>query len=172
MRRARRVKQRRWRRRGGGRRTNWPDPIPDACPAPHSPDSIAKPHSRPPPTPPQNAAPGRAILENLEQARADRDEAEAQYRKAVLSALSDAETSLTRFGNQRKNLASSVQSRNGARQSAAYAAQRFSRGAVPLTTSLDAERAALAADQSVLEATGELDRAFIALQKSIGLGWE
>ena len=108
----------------------------------------------------------------VEQARADRDEAEAQYRKAVLSALSDAETSLTRFGNQRKNLASSVQSRNGARQSAAYAAQRFSRGAVPLTTSLDAERAALAADQSVLEATGELDRAFIALQKSIGLGWE
>jgi NodT family efflux transporter outer membrane factor (OMF) lipoprotein len=108
----------------------------------------------------------------VEQARADRDEAEAQYRKAVLSALSDAETSLTRFGNQRKNLASSVQSRNGARQSAAYAAQRFSRGAVPLTTSLEAERAALAADQSVLEATGELDRAFIALQKSIGLGWE
>ena len=107
----------------------------------------------------------------VEQARADRDEAEAQYRKAVLGALSDAETSLTRFGNQRRNLFSSVASRNGARQSATYAGQRYAQGAIPLTTSIDAERAALAADQSVLEATGELDRAFIALQKAMGLGW-
>lgn len=38
------------------------------------------------------------------------------------------------------------------------------RGAIPLTTSIDAERAALAADQSVLEATGELDRAFSRLR--------
>ena len=44
--------------------------------------------------------------------------------------------------------------------------ERRARGA-----ELDAERAALAADQSVLEATGELDRAFIALQKAMGLGW-
>jgi NodT family efflux transporter outer membrane factor (OMF) lipoprotein len=108
----------------------------------------------------------------VEQGRADRDEAEAQYRKTVLASLSDAETSLTRFGNQRKTLASSVQSRKGARQSAFYAAQRFRHGAVPQTSSLDAERAALSADQAVLEATGELDRAFIALQKSIGLGWD
>jgi outer membrane protein TolC len=81
-------------------------------------------------------------------------------------------SSLTRFGNQRKTLASSLQSRKGARQSALYAAQRFRHGAVPQTSSLDAERAALSADQAVLEATGELDRAFIALQKSIGLGWD
>ena len=107
----------------------------------------------------------------MEQARADRDEAEAQYRKAVLGALSDAETSLTRFGNQRRNLVSSIASRDGARQSAIYAEQRYEQGAIPLTTSIDAERAALAADQSVLEATGELDRAFIALQKAMGLGW-
>ena len=108
----------------------------------------------------------------VEQGRADRDEAEAQYRKTVLSALSDAETSLTRFGNQRKTLVSSVQSRKGARQSALYAAQRFGQGAVPQTSSLDAERAVLSADLAVLEATGELDRAFIALQKSLGLGWK
>ncbi|GAY24735.1 RND transporter [Sphingobium sp. 22B] len=107
----------------------------------------------------------------VEQARADRDEAEAQYRKAVLGALSDAETSLTRFGNQRRNLFSSIASRNGARQSATYAGQRYAQGAIPMTTSIDAERAALAADQSVLEATGELDRAFVALQKALGLGW-
>lgn len=107
----------------------------------------------------------------VEQAVADRDEAEAQYRKAVLGALSDAETSLTRFGNQRRNLFSSIASRDGARQSATYARQRYEQGAVPLSTSIDAERAALAADQSVLEATGELDRAFVALQKALGLGW-
>ena len=87
----------------------------------------------------------------VEQAGADRDEAEAQYRKAVLGALSDAETSLTRFGNQRRNLFSSIASRDGARQSATYARQRYEQGAVPLSTSIDAERAALAADQSVLE---------------------
>ena len=107
----------------------------------------------------------------VEQARADRDEAEAQYRKAVLGALSDAESSLTRFGNQRRNLFSSIESRHGAKQSATYAGQRYAQGAIPLTTSIDAERAALAADQSVLEATGELDRAFVALQKAMGLGW-
>ena len=107
----------------------------------------------------------------VEQARADRDEAEGQYRKAVLGALSDAESSLTRFGNQRRNLFSSIESRHGAKQSATYAGQRYAQGAIPLTTSIDAERAALAADQSVLEATGELDRAFVALQKAMGLGW-
>ena len=88
-----------------------------------------------------------------------------------LGALSDAETSLTRFGNQRRNLFSSVASRNGAKQSATYAGQRYAQGAIPLTTFIDAERTALAADQSVLEATGELDRAFVALQKAMGLGW-
>ncbi|GHE74162.1 membrane protein [Camelimonas fluminis] len=62
----------------------------------------------------------------VEQARADRDEAEAQYRKAVLGALSDAETSLTRFGNQRRNLFSSIASRDGSRQSATYAKQALS----------------------------------------------
>ena len=33
------------------------------------------------------------------------------------------------------------------------------------------EPIACAEDQSVLEATGELDRAFVALQKALGLGW-
>ncbi|QKR99278.1 efflux transporter outer membrane subunit [Sphingomonas sp. CL5.1] len=107
----------------------------------------------------------------VDQSRADRDEAEAQYRKAVLAALTDAETSLSRFGNQRKNLLSAYRSAEGARQSADYAAQRFDRGAVPLTASLDAQRAALAAAQSSVVAQGELTRAFIALQKALGLGW-
>ncbi len=107
----------------------------------------------------------------VDQSRADRDEAEAQYRKAVLAALTDAETSLSRFGNQRDNLLSAFRTAEGARQSARFAAQRFDRGAVPLTVSLDAERTALAASQSSIAAQGELTRAFIALQKALGLGW-
>ncbi|WP_367280189.1 efflux transporter outer membrane subunit [Sphingomonas sp.] len=107
----------------------------------------------------------------VDQARGDRDEAEAQYRKAVLAALTDAETSLSRFGNQRESLLSAYRSAESARESARYAAQRFDRGAVPLTMSLDAERTALAATQSSIAAQAELTRAFIALQKALGLGW-
>lgn len=107
----------------------------------------------------------------VEQSRADRDEAEAQYRKAVLAALTDAETSLSKFGNQRANLLSAYRSAEGAAQSARFAAQRFDRGAIPLTVSLDAQRATLTAEQSAVEVQGEVARAFATLQKSLGLGW-
>ncbi|HUD91126.1 MULTISPECIES: efflux transporter outer membrane subunit [Sphingobium] len=108
----------------------------------------------------------------VEQSRAGRDEAEAQYRKSVLAALSDAETSLSRFGTLRATLLSSYRSAEGARQSSRFAAQRFERGAAPLTSSIDAERAALTADISAVEAQGQFVRAFVGLHKALGLGWE
>lgn len=108
----------------------------------------------------------------VEQARADRDEAAARYRQSVLSALSDAETSLTKFGSLRQALLAHVRSRVGALQSANFAKQRYKEGATPLAASLDAERAALVEEQQVLEAEGELARSFVTLQKSLGLGWQ
>lgn len=107
----------------------------------------------------------------VDQSRAGRDEAEAQYRKAVLAALSDAETSLSRFGNLRANLLSAYRTVEGARRSARFAAERYDRGAVPMTSSLEAQRAALASEGSSLEAQGQFVRAFITLQKALGLGW-
>lgn len=108
----------------------------------------------------------------VDQSRAGRDEAAEQYRKAVLAALSDANQSLTLFGNERAKLVASIGRSNSAHQSARYAAQRFEVGAVPLTASLDAQRLAIAADEDTLMTEAEMGRAFLNLQKSLGMGWD
>ncbi|WP_230483880.1 efflux transporter outer membrane subunit [Sphingomonas sp. Leaf21] len=105
------------------------------------------------------------------QAEGARDEAEAQYRGAVLAALRDAEDSLSRFRARRNTVATLARAKASADRSAALMQQRYRAGAATLIDTLDAERQRVAADQSLSQAVAGLTNDYVALQKALGLGW-
>ena len=114
---------------------------------------------------------GRSLA-RLRQTRSARDEAEAQYRQAVLAALQDAESSLSRFGRQRQSVAELAEIKASADRSAALMRQRYNAGAASLREALDADRQSLEAGRNLAAAIAALTGSFIAVQKSLGLGWQ
>lgn len=107
----------------------------------------------------------------IEQAEGERDEAEAQYRVAVLSALRDAEDSLSRFGHRRETVASLMRSKASADRAATLMRQRFQAGTATLINTLDAERQRVAAEQNLSSGLASLTGDYVSLQKALGLGW-
>ncbi len=107
----------------------------------------------------------------INQAEGQRDEAEAQYRGAVLTALRDAEDSLSRFGHRRETVASLMRSKASADRAADLMQQRFRAGTATLIDTLDAERSRVAADQNLSAGVASLTGDFVSLQKALGLGW-
>ncbi len=107
----------------------------------------------------------------INQAEGQRDEAEAQYRGAVLGALRDAEDALSRFGHRRETVASLMRSKASADRAATLMQQRFQAGTATLIDTLDAERSRVAADQNLSAGIAGLTGDFVALQKALGLGW-
>lgn len=107
----------------------------------------------------------------VEQSEAQRDLAAAQYRQAVLDALQDAETSLSRFGNTRLQLAQLLRAERSAERSARLNDQRVAAGTSNVVDQLDIERQRLSAAISVAQAKAQLTNNYIAVQKSLGLGW-
>ena len=108
----------------------------------------------------------------VDQARAGRDEAEANYRKAVLGALQDAETSLSRYGRQRDALNDQLRVEASADRAARLTGIRVQGGTATTLDELDAERNRIQAQDGASEAQAQLTQDFIALQKSLGLGWQ
>lgn len=107
----------------------------------------------------------------IAQASAGRDEAEAQYRRIVLDALQDAEASLSRFAQQRLTVAALAEIKQSADQSAILMRQRYESGVISLTDSLEAERQRLIAEANLRSALAALTASYVAVQKSLGLGW-
>jgi NodT family efflux transporter outer membrane factor (OMF) lipoprotein len=110
-------------------------------------------------------------LSNVHSAQASRDEADAKYTHAVLAALKDANTALSRYGYQREHLATLEQVQASADRSATLMRQRYSAGASSLIDLLDTQRTQFSAQQNVVAGQAELLKDFVSLQKSLGLGW-
>lgn len=108
----------------------------------------------------------------INQAEAARDEAEANYRQAVLAALQDAESSLSRFGAQRNALSDQLRVQASANRAAQLTQVKMQGGTATTIDTLDAERNRIQAQSSVTEANAQLTQDFISLQKSLGLGWQ
>lgn len=106
------------------------------------------------------------------EAQAVRDEAEARYRSAVLGALRDAEDSLARFRDRRKTVAALARARDAAARTATLTAQRFEGGTATRIMSLDARRRQTVAEQNLLGARAALTQDYVAIQKTLGLGWD
>src|SRR5208282_1692480 len=99
-------------------------------------------------------------------AKAARDEALANYRKAVLGALQDAETALSRYGRQRENVASLLQVQKSAERASNLTQLRVRGGTATTLDELDAERRRIQAEAGVAQAQAQLTQDFVALQKS------
>jgi len=105
-------------------------------------------------------------------ARAQLDEAQANYQKTVLSALSDADTALSRYGHQRENVVQLMDVETSADRSLSLVEQRYRGGTASLIDMLDVQRTQLSAKQNTLNGQAQLVQDFVAIQKSLGLGWE
>lgn len=99
-------------------------------------------------------------------------EAVADYRRVVLGALQDAETSLSRYMRQRERLAALARVQASADKVASMTAIRVKGGTASTIDQLDAERRRLDAQTGVLQARTQLTLDYVALQKSLGLGWQ
>ena len=106
------------------------------------------------------------------EAEAERDQAGAQYREAVLDALQDAETSLSRFGHYRQQLAGLMRAQAAADSASSLNSLRVRAGTSSTLDQLDIERQRLSAAISVAQGTASLTNSYIAIQKSLGLGWQ
>lgn len=113
---------------------------------------------------------GRAKA-GVDLARAQQDEALATYRGAVLSALEDAEGNLARFGASRQRLASLLAAEQAIRRNSALETQRYRAGTATLIDQIDAERRLLAASAAAVQAQARLTLDFVAVNRSLGLGW-
>lgn len=111
------------------------------------------------------------IQAEVQGAVADRDAALAQYQAGVLSALQDAEASLSRYGGQRQSLEALTRAEASAQRAADVTRRRYEAGTASLIDLLDAQRQAIAAREALAQGRAALTSDWIALQKSLGLGW-
>lgn len=105
------------------------------------------------------------------EARLQRDEALASYREKVLEALEDAATALQRYGRERAALTSLLAVEASAGRTLALTTDRFRGGTATLLDTLQARSRETAAKADVAASRARLTDDFIALQKSLGLGW-
>ncbi|MDE2410398.1 MAG: efflux transporter outer membrane subunit [Sphingomonadales bacterium] len=98
-------------------------------------------------------------------------EAEGKYRATVLSALGDAETSLTRFGSDRIELGKALEAEARTLNAARLQQQRFIGGTATRSDALGAERQGLQVSLAAQNARAELTSDYVAVAKALGLGW-
>lgn len=107
----------------------------------------------------------------VRQAEAGRDEALANYESAVLGALQDANTSLAQYGQQRQVLQRLLAQQASTQRTLGLEQQRRQAGVVGQLDLLDARRKDIDARLKALDGEAALLKDFVALQKSLGLGW-
>ena len=108
---------------------------------------------------------------SINEAKGERAEAIANYRKTVLSALEDAETALSRYGRQRDSVVTLAHVQASADSASRMTALRVQGGTATAIDVLDAERQRVTAQSNLAQAKAQLTQDYISLQKSLGLGW-
>ena len=111
------------------------------------------------------------VAANVKGAEAGRDEALANYKSVVLSALRDADVALARYGNQRQNVVLLRNVESSAVRAADLTRQRYRAGTASTLDWLDAERTRYQAQESRISGDAQLLKDFASLHKALGLGW-
>ncbi|NVZ22606.1 efflux transporter outer membrane subunit [Pseudomonas costantinii] len=111
------------------------------------------------------------VAASVKGAEAGRDEALAQYKSVVLSALRDADVALARYGHQRQNVVILRNVESSAVRAADLTRQRYRAGTASTLDWLDAERTRYQAQESRISGDAELLKDFASLHKALGLGW-
>jgi NodT family efflux transporter outer membrane factor (OMF) lipoprotein len=108
----------------------------------------------------------------VNQARAGRDEADAKYRSTVLGALRDADAALSRYGHQRTYVVELAAVETSAMKASSLTEMRYRAGTSSALDWLDAERTRYSAERDRVAGEAQLIKDYVALQKSLGLGWQ
>ena len=108
----------------------------------------------------------------VDQSKASFEELQAKYTSTVLAALQDANVALSRYGHQRENVVSLRNVETSASHAATLTQQRYRAGTSSALDWLDAERTRFSAQQNRIAGDADLIKDYIALQKSLGLGWQ
>lgn len=114
---------------------------------------------------------GGARRAQVEGASAREQEALANHRQVVLSALEEVENAFVALGAASQRRAALRESLEQQRQAAQYARELYVGGVENFLTVLDAERERFALEDRYLESEGEVALQFVALAKALGGGW-
>ena len=112
------------------------------------------------------------VQAGVDGAKAGRDQAQATYESTVLSALRDADVALARYGHLRENVYRLRSVEDSATRAATLTRQRYRAGTASTLDWLDAERTRFSAEQDRIAGDAQLLKAFVTLQKALGLGWQ
>ena len=110
---------------------------------------------------------GRVKAE-VDAAQANESAARAQYNQAVLSALEEVETALTRYRSARVRVERLLEASAASDHAAELARLRFQEGVIDLLQVLDAERTQLAAQDQLAQGRVEAATAYAALYRAVG----
>jgi len=108
------------------------------------------------------------VQARLHVSRAQADAAAADYEKAVLNALEDAEISLSAYGHAQTQLKSLAEQSDAARRAAALAELQYREGLVDFLTLLDAQRTQLEAEDALAQSQTQVNIDVLAVYKAMG----
>lgn len=114
---------------------------------------------------------GGQLASQVQAREASRDVALAQYRAAVLAALSDTETALVRDGSERERLVELTLATESADRALLQMQTRYRVGDVALTEVLDAQRTRNSALDAQLTSQASVVENRVAVYKALGGGW-
>jgi multidrug efflux system outer membrane protein len=109
-----------------------------------------------------------SVRARLHATRAQADAAAAEYEKAVLSALEDAEVSLSAYSHAQTQLKSLAEQSDAARHASALAELQYREGLVDFLTLLDAQRTQLEAEDALAQAQTQVNVDVLAVYKALG----
>lgn len=111
------------------------------------------------------------IKANIEAARASEEQAVLNYRKAVLTALSDTESALIACRRSGERLDTLEKATQLAREADEIARQRYEAGEIDFLDVLDSQRTLLGLEDSLLSTRTDRTTAYIRLYQALGGGW-
>jgi NodT family efflux transporter outer membrane factor (OMF) lipoprotein len=114
---------------------------------------------------------GGRVRANVHASEEQRNQAYLAYRKAVLSALEDAEDSLARYTAEQRRLVSLRDSLAAAASSRHIAEEQYRAGTVTFINVLTATTSELTAQDQLAQSTQALAQDLVSLYKALGGGW-
>jgi len=114
---------------------------------------------------------GGELRAQLEQTRARREELLANYRKAILAALQDTETSLSALSNDRESVTLQAARVDAAQRAYAVADAQFRAGTIDLLTLLNTQSNLFTARAALAQAQSSRLQSAAALFIALGGGW-
>ena len=115
---------------------------------------------------------GGRIRANIRLQEALADETGIAYKRTVLLALQDVETSLVSFGKEQERRASLVESVDANRKAVELANILYTAGKTDFLNVLNVQRSLLDAEDQLVKSTTLISTNLVAVYKAIGGGWE